>query len=237
MKYHHHFQTRILNKLVFLTFLGLLFTQQSFSQTRFGVKTGYTNYLTKSASALHSADNLTYSHRVDYLGQSNSKTVGLYYRKQFNFLFTEVSLNYTSFNRSFKLYEFEDFENPFSQPATTGGPEEFTGLTYREFYQNLDISIIGGYQRNNLSIGVGPVLHRSVSHDSQLSQLDFYKSTKKPLDVGFQFVVGYSLGPMQFNLNFENLFLKAGDHFTLHNSDLKINQSINAIKFEVGIGF
>jgi len=235
MKNHHFDLLKVIKPtlVVVLFFIGL----SANAQSRFGVKTSINHVFAKEATILHSSDNISYTHQVDFLSQSSAKSLGLFYKKNFNFLFVEADVMYSTYKSQYRILDLLDTEPGINNPPQTGGPGPFEGKTYTESYANMDLSLVAGYRHKNFDIGVGPVFHRTISLDSQLSQLSNYTETRKFIDPGFQFKVGYNLGPISLGVIYEDLFLDAGNHFSLDNDKLDFDTPLNSIKLEFAIGF
>lgn len=206
------------------------------AQTKIGIKTALGFKLDTPVSVLHSSDNLMYTDRVDFLGESNTKSLGLFVRKQADFLFIEADVMYSSYQSQFSI---QDLSRTGSGISDIPGQilNEGVTTTYTDTYSNVDFSLLAGYTRNNFDFGVGPIFHRTVALDSELAEVEGYASTRKILDPGFQFKIGYNLGPLNIGVKYEDYFLKAGDHFTLDTKKLKLNSGLNALKLELAIGF
>jgi len=232
-------QQFLLDRNISKTFLTIIFafafiTLQS--QSRIGIKTSLGFKLNNSESVLHSSDNIRYTDRVEFLGESTTKSLGLFVRKQSDFIFLEADVMYSTYQSSFSIQDLNQFGSGISDiPGEFINTNELT--TYTDTYHNIDFSLLAGYTRNNFDFGVGPIFHRTISIDSELAQLEGYASTRKILDPGFQFKIGYNLGPLNIGVKYEDYFLKAGDHFTLDTKKLKFNSGLNAIKLELAYGF
>ena len=218
-------QQFFLNSNISKTFLTIIFafvfiTAQS--QSRVGIKTSLGFKLNSSESVLHSSDNIMYTDRVEFIGESTTKSLGLFVRKQADFIFLEADVMYSTYQSRFSIQDLSQFGGGIRDI-----PGEFLNtdepVTYTDTYHNIDFSLLAGYTRNNFDFGVGPIFHRTISIDSELAQLKGYASTRKILDPGFQFKIGYNLGPLNIGVKYEDYFLKAGDHFTLDTKKLKFN--------------
>lgn len=235
MKNQHIF----LNNNISRAFLSIIFvfvfiTVQS--QSRIGIKTSLGFKLNSSESVLHSSDNIMYTDRIEFLGETTTKSLGLFLRKQSDFIFIEADVMYSTYQSRFSIQDLSR-----SGTGISDIPGEFLNIeepeTYTDTYHNIDFSLLAGYTRNNFDFGVGPIFHRTIVLDSELAQLEGYASSRKILDPGFQFKIGYNLGPFNIGVKYEDYFLKTGDHFTLDTKKLKFNSGLNALKLELAIGF
>lgn len=235
MKHHLQFLNSHLSKS-FFTMVLVIIGMNIQAQTRIGVKTSLGLKLNSEEAVLHSSDNIMYTDQIKFLGQSSTKSIGLFIRKQSDFLFLETDLMYSTYQSSFSV-----------QDLTSNGigvrdiPAEISELpeavTYTDTYQNIDLAILAGYTHRNFDFGVGPIFHRTLSHQSELSEIEGYQSKRKLVDPGFQFKVGYNLGRLNVGIKYEDYFLKAGDHFTLDTKKLKFKSGLNSLKLELAYGF
>lgn len=231
-------QLDLLKKIkVSLVFAILTLSVTVNAQSKFGVKASVSHVFAKPTSVLHSSNGWTYTNQVYFLGQSGARSVGLFWKKNLDFLFIEADVSYASYTAQYKILDISEMGPQLIEPPTTGGPKESTGIRYTQAYKNLDIGLLAGIHVCNLEIGLGPIFHRTISLDSQLEQVDGIKDRRKLIDPGFLFKVGYNIGPINVALKYEDFFLKAGEHFTLDNKKLKFDSPLNSIKLEFAIGF
>jgi hypothetical protein len=217
----------------------LLLSVGSNAQTKIGIKTSFTKSLTENVSVMHSSNGLQYTDVVSFEGQSDFLSYGLYYRRDFDFLFLEADILFSSFDRQYSILALDGGEGAgvAEQPGTDNPRIDSQPVSFNQGFRNIDLSLIAGYRLGNFDIGVGPIFHRTISLDSQLAEVEGFRDARKFVDAGFQFKLGYNIGPINLGVKYEDLFLRAGDQFRLDNNRLSLDSPLDALRFEVAIGF
>ena len=104
MKNHHLDLLRIAKANFVVLFFFLCLSANG--QSQFGVRTGINHVFAKESSILHSSDNINYTQQIDFLGQSSSKSVGMFYRRNFKFVFVEADLMYSTYKSRYRILDF-----------------------------------------------------------------------------------------------------------------------------------
>jgi len=204
--------------------IAFLFSGLSLSaQNTIGFKVAAGKVIAGETSAMIINQESRITHDVDFLNFSPSKSIGIYANRDFGFLFVQGEALYTSYSANYLVRSYIDENVP--EPNIT------------EEYNNLDLHVIGGIKINNLRIGVGPVLHKSIDFNSGLNNFDFYNEKRRDTNMGFQAMIAYELGPVRIDLKYEDNFSKVGDHIYNGDSSTKFKSDISAISLGLGIGF
>ncbi len=204
--------------------LVLLSGQRLVAQSKFGIKASYEIYQSHPSSVEYSEDGFVYHNRINFIETQNGQALGLFYNKQFDFLFFQIDILY---NRYQSIYKID-----FLQESGVG-PEFAT-----EKFRNIDLALVAGYRFKNFDISIGPVMHRKMDFESQLSKFSFFTDRSKTLNMGFQFGLGYTWGPLRIETRIEDMFAKPGSHIGLNQGHPnKLNKKQNIIKLQFGIGF
>jgi len=194
------------------------------AQSRFGVKASYEVHLSSPSYTDFSRDGIIYHNRINFLENTNGQAVGLFFNRQFNFLFLQGDLLYNQYN---SLYMVEFL-------SETGMSPEYV----EEQFKTLDIAITAGYRFKNFDIGVGPIIHKKLELESGLSQFDFYTDNSKSLTMGFQFAAAYNWGPFRLEAKLEDMFAKVGEHIGFSKGRRnKFDTAQSLFKLQLGIGF
>jgi len=212
----------VLKAMLLLLLLAL--SSYGRSQTKFGVKSAYGIFKASPSHIMYSNDGLYYSEKIQFIENRNATSLGLFFVKDFDFLFFQIDALYTKYDA---LYGVQ-FLLESSQP------EQFE----LEKFRNIDFSIIAGYNWNKFDVGVGPVFHRRMDMESGMSKYDFFRDKSSNLSAGFQFSVGYTIGPLKAEIRWEDMFAKAGDHIGFQNRQRnKFSSPQSLIQFQIGLGF
>lgn len=187
-------------KNLMLIFAALLLVQVSNAQIKFGVRAG-----------LNTADVTTDQIRIENgqdledLGISVANAnYGLHFGaviqaqigKRF-FLQPEVLLSSNSID-----YKVENL----------GEAETFTSIS-RETYQYLDIPIMMGLKFGPLRLQGGPVAHKFLNSNSDLSDLPGYEPEFDDWNWGYQTGVGLDIWRFMIDVKYEGTFQNQGEHF------------------------
>jgi len=101
----------------------------------------------------------------------------------------------------------------------------------------LELPVAAGFNVKDFKVGVGPVLEINVHKDSDLEELATYKNTARPIDGGFQGLVGYKKGIFNVDLRYVYKFSGVVDGFGLGDDILRLNKSANRISLSLGMTF
>ena len=194
------------------------------AQTKFGVKSTYGIFSTKTSNTLVSTNGISYSEDLRFISNSNSKSLGVFFIKDFKPLFIQTDLLYTSYNSKYMVQQFSESIIPDQ-------------MEYERF-KNFDLSIIAGLTINCFKIGVGPVFHKNLDLETDLSKYNFFINNLQSLTAGFQLSIGYILGPLHLEIRAEDMFSQVGDHFKLPRGQKnKFDNKQSLFQFQVGLAF
>lgn len=204
--------------------IAFLFSGLSLSaQNNIGVKVAAGKVIAGETSAAIISSENRITHDIEFVDFTTSKSVGIYANRDFGFLFVQGEALYTNYNANYMVRSYIDDNVP--SPSIS------------EEYNNLDLHVLGGVKINNLRLGVGPVLHKSIDFNSGLNDYEFYNEKRRDVNMGFQAMVAYDLGPVRIDLKYEDNFSKVGDHIYNGNNATKLESDISSISLGLGIGF
>ncbi len=204
-------------------FILLLGSYGVSAQSTFGVKVALGTLQASETESMVSTDGIVVSHNLKFLDYSNANSIGLYANKEANFLFVQAEVLYTTYKANYSIISYIDDDLPTTMLEETS--------------QNLDLHVIGGLKFNNFKIGVGPVFHKSLDFNSDLSQFGFYNEKRRNLSAGFQAMIAYDLGLFTVDLKYEDAFNNVGDHIYFGNNKSKFKSNLSVLTLGLGIGF
>lgn len=191
------------------------------AQKVFGIKT--------SIGVTMSPDETTYSgavfdyinHEVRYKGSNIVKSVGVFGQQKFGYLYGRAELSYTAFTQEYKVRSFVQFGQ---------GPR----AVYEDF-QMIDFQLMAGLTHNNFRLGVGPVAHILVGHETGLDFISGYNDNLRGLTYGFTTAVGLDAGRFHLDIRYENNFRTVGDHIYYGTRNAGFRNKPHVVNFTLGI--
>ena len=191
------------------------------AQTKFGIKANGSYMMADQAESMV-IDQGIVTQDVNFLGYQSAKSIGFFTNTKFDFLFLQTELLYASYTAEYFVTSYIDdlLSNPFV-----------------EQYNNLDVQIIAGLNKNNFKFGVGPIFHKSIDFQSDFETAPNYTGRKKGLTYGFQGIVGYEFGAFHIDLKYASDFNRVGGHLAFNEERTKFNSSISSLSIGVGLGF
>ena len=194
------------------------------TQTKFGVKAGVSTFGSNVSMYKFSQDGIRYTADIHFIGNTNKKSIGVFWVKDFDFLFLQVDALYGAYQSQFLV-------DLLSQNRDNGTLDYFD-------VKVVDLSILAGYNFGSFDIGVGPVFHNRIEVATSFSEYDFFEEKGKRLSAGFQLSAAYTKGPFRFQVKCEDYFSKPGEFLGFTNgAKNKFSKRLHAFSFEVGMGF
>ncbi len=208
--------------IVALSFLFLL--QLAHGQSKFGLKVGSGFINAPSSSTMFSEDGKYYDAKIDFIGNSNKKSIGLFMVKDFNLLFAEFDAIYSVQSSEFAVELFN---------------EEGLGVS-KEILQenNFELSVVGGINLGNFDLGVGPIFRHNLERSSNFDKYEFIRQTYRKIDAGFQASFAYTFKLLRIQFKIEDMFAKAGEFIVFENATAnKLNSKQRFFSLGIGVGF
>ncbi len=168
------------------------------AQTKFGVKLNYSASINSAETSYIGSNSDIPSYQLEYQKSLPSFSAGAYVQHRSGNLFGQAEL---LINRS---------KNQFS--STSFNDDAAADGIFDETSTFIQIPVIAGVYHNGISVGVGPMFHFLVDHQSELEAISYYEKDTRVLSAGFQVQVGFDVSHFHFDLRYENTFRTVGDH-------------------------
>ncbi len=161
---------------------------------------------------------------LEFVGGSSSYSAGIMAHRNLGPFFLQMEALATSYSLEFRMDRYKSLNQ--SSPI------------YTEDYYILELPFIAGVQlKKHFKLGLGPVAEVRADKNSQFSTLDYYNDTTKPVEFGFQALVGYNTGIFHIDLKYINKFSSIADGFNFGDDDMKLAKSANRLSLSVGVAF
>jgi hypothetical protein len=209
------------------TFIFLAFLMSSISlsaQWKIGpkVSTGAILQGAESYRILPMSDNRIYD--LEFVGGSSTYSAGLMAYRNLGPFFLQTEALATSYSLEFRMDNYKSLDQ--------------TSPIYSENYYILEVPFVAGVQlKNNFKLGLGPIAEVRADKNSQFQKLDYYRDTTKPVEFGFQALLGYTTGILHVDLRYVNKFDSIADGFNFGNDEMKLNKSANRLSLSIGLAF
>ncbi len=188
----------------------------SFAQSSFGVKLNYSSDISSAGELSYIGANQDVpSYQLEFVNSKPSFSAGLYHQYRAGYLYSQSELLVRKSTLEFQSTSFNDDINA-------------NGL-FEENSTFIDIPVMGGVYVKGFTLGVGPIFHFLVNHESQLEDLSYYNKSNRTLSSGFQAMIGFDLKNLHFDIRYENTFNTVGQHITYANnkaSGFKTNPNV-----------
>ncbi len=205
--------------------LAVLISMSTYSsaQFSFGVKA--------SVGASLAKDETTYvgevfdfiDHEVRYKGTNIVKTYGVFAMKKFNKVYATAELSYTHFKQNYDVRSFVQLGQQMRTPS--------------ERFGYVDFQLMAGLRHDNFRFGVGPVMHRLVSHESELGFISGYNEKLRKQTYGMTAAVALDAGHFSLEIRYINNFRTIGDHIYYGDRNAGFSQKPNEVNFTLGYHF
>jgi hypothetical protein len=161
------------------------------------------------------------NHEIKYKGTNIIKSVGVFGQEKFGYLYGRAELAYTTFTQEYNVRSFVQFgqipRNVF------------------EKFQFVDFQLMAGISQNNIRLGVGPVAHILVGHDTGLDFVSGYNDNLRGITYGFTTAVGLDAGRFHLDLRYENNFRTVGDHINYGTRNARFKNKPHTVNITLGI--
>ena len=191
------------------------------AQRDFGIKT--------SIGVSLAPDETTYAgevfdyinHEINYKGTNIIKSVGIFGQEKFGFLYGRAELAYTTFTQEYNVRSFVQFG-------------QIPRTAYEKF-QFVDFQLMAGITQNNVRLGVGPVAHILVGHDTELDFISGYNENLRGITYGFTTAVGIDAGRFSLDVRYENNFRTVGDHINYGTRNARFKNKPHVVNITIGV--
>lgn len=161
------------------------------------------------------------NHEINYKGTNIIKSVGIYGQEKFGFLYGRAELAYTTFTQEYNVRSFVQFgqipRNVF------------------EKFQFVDFQLMAGITQNNVRLGVGPVAHILVGHDTELDFVSGYNDNLRGITYGFTTAIGLDAGRFHLDVRYENNFRTVGDHINYGTRNARFKSKPHVVNITLGL--
>jgi len=207
-----------------LIFVALFLVQVSNAQVKFGLRAGLsTSDVTTDQIRVKNGEDL------DALGISIANAnygvhFGAVVQAQIGdhfFLQPEALISSTSID-----YKVEDF-----------GETETIKNIARESYQYLDLPIMMGVKFGPLRLQAGPVAHKFLNSNSDLTDIDAYDPKFKDWSWGYQTGIGLDIWKIMIDVKYEGSFNNQSDHFNFFGESYNFDKSPGSFVATLGYTF
>lgn len=216
-------------KSIIAIVLGISLTVTGFSQYGKKYKEDHTGKLgiKLSGGIISPRSEITYIgntkdqviHEVELAGASPQFAAGLWGQKRFGWLYAEGNIMASRYNMNFNVTTF----------AEEGQPLKFM----TEAFTYGDIQVMGGLISNGFRIGVGPVMHILMNHESDLTRLTNFNQKLRNVSYGFSGAVGYDWNRISIDFRYDKAFRTVGDHIYYGNKKSLFLETPDAVTLSV----
>ena len=205
--------------LILLLLIG--FSIHSNAQRVFGIKSSIGVSLAQNEKTFVGEVFDYINHEVEYQGTNIIKSVGVFGQDKFGYLYARGELSYTSFTQEYNVRSFVQF-----------------GQAPRDIYESfdfIDFQLMGGLTQNNFRLGVGPVAHILVGHETGLDFISGYNDSLRGITFGFTTAVGLDAGRFHLDVRYENNFRTVGQHINYGTRNSGFRNKPHVVNLTLGI--
>ncbi len=205
---------------IFLT----LFTTSIFGQWSFGPRVGVGASTTSNESVIVVLHQDALAYELDFIGNSISKTFGVYGERSFDFAFLQVAALHNSYTSSFEVSLY--------------GEKAQGAQVYYQKFQNIDISVLAGGKYKKFRLGAGPIFGKNVSTKSDFTALPGVEVKNSGINLGSQAAFGIDLGVFNIDVRYIRMVKSVGNNLHFANVlDNGFKTRPNEIKLTIGTSF
>ncbi len=118
------------------------------------------------------------------------------------------------------------------------GKTERGAKAYEDKFKELSIPIAAGWRKNNLKLGLGPVFTFKAQSDYGLLEMPEFSISKRKIDTGFQFLVGYIIKDrIHIDVKRELNFNQTGEDYQVRGKNLNLKSLPHTASLSVGVFF
>lgn len=163
------------------------------------------------------------AYEITYLGNTNSKSIGVAFDKEFDYAFIQFGLNHMSSGASFDVNGF--------------GEKDKTKEIFNETYRNLEIPVLAGGKFKHFRLGAGPVFSANLNTTTDFEGLLGYNMKKSAINFGSQAAFGVDLGIFNIDIRYVKSFEAIGERMSFGGNEDNFKNRPSEIKVTIGTSF
>ena len=164
------------------------------------------------------------AYEIDFLGSNNSKSVGVFFEKTFDYAFIQFGMQHTNFQSTFDV--------------TGYGEKDKTAKVFTESYRNIEIPVLGGGRFGRFRAGFGPMVRYNLSTSSEFDELYGYKMKDSKINLSSQAAFGVDLGIFSVDVRYIHAFEAVGESMSFGgNNENSFKNRPSEIKLTIGTSF
>ena len=199
-------------------------TQVQESKWKIGPRIGIGASLTQPESSLVYLANEGIAYEIDYLGNSSSKSVGIYLEKTFDYAFIQFGLQHTNFQSRYDV--------------TGYGEKSKTAKVFTESFRNIEVPVLGGARYGKFRLGFGPMVKYNLATITDFKELQGYQTKDSKINLSSQAAFGVDLGIFSIDVRYIHDFQAIGDNMTFGgNNENSFKNRPSEIKLTIGTSF
>jgi hypothetical protein len=183
--------------------------------------------LKASGGSILSRPELTYlgnvndyvTHEVTMNSTKPQWSFGAFSSKRFGWIYSEATAMYSTYGMSYDVKSYVDGNGQLE--------------VRNERFSYADIQVMAGLTENGFRIGVGPVAHILVGHESEMKTLQNYNEELRKVSYGISGLIGYKYGPVCVEMKYDRAFRTIGDHIYNGYRKSTFRETPNALMFQV----
>ena len=164
------------------------------------------------------------AYEIDFLGNSSSKSIGVFLEKTFDYAFIQFGVQHTNFQSSFDV--------------TGYGEKDKTAKIFNETYRNIEIPVLGGARYGRFRAGFGPMIRFNTATITDFNELFGYKTKDSKINLSSQAAFGVDLGIFSLDVRYIHAFEAIGDNMSFGgNNENNFKNRPSEIKLTIGTSF
>lgn len=205
--------------LSFITLQAIAQDVMVTSRAEFGVKlsAGYITTAKESTMLINEAGRT--SQKIEFAGATTQFSAGIWGQKKFGWLYADGQICYSTYGMNYNLLRTNS--------------DEVNTNTLSEKFHFVDVQVMGGLTYAGFRLGVGPVAHILVDHQSDLTDVEYFSDKPRNISYGFSGAVGYDFDRISLDVRFDKAFRTIGDQLYYGTRQSKFKETPDAITFSV----
>lgn len=213
----------ILNKLVSTLCGFVLVINFATAQTDFSIKIANSFDISEQSSQFMNSKSNTGDVQIQYLGRTNTYSVGARLKKSYGFIFGSVGVDYrkTGFDYALTTYLLE---NPSVKSDVSVSRS------------SIFVPVLAGLKLNNFNFSVGPVFDFVVNESINDDATTMFNSSDIKQYTQFQFAVGYEFfNRVELGASYERALYQVKNQFKIEDAPSKLYQSPNMVSLSLAV--
>ncbi len=214
-----------MKNIFFISLLGIFSFQISaqevmiVSPAKLGIKlaAGYITSSKESTMLINEATRST--QKIQFAGATTQYSAGVWGQKKFGWLYADGQVSYSTYGMNYNLI------NTISDAVNTN--------TMKEKFHFVDMQVMGGLTYAGFRLGVGPVAHILVNHQSELTDIEYFNDKPRHISYGFSGALGYDFNRISIDVRFDKAFRTIGDQLYYGTRQSKFKETPDALTVSV----